>query len=180
MRRFTVLLLAVAVCIALPLFAQEKKDMAPSAMPPMPKPLNDDLLSWMVGEWEGTTTMSEGKSQDWQKVEWGLDNQFIMTTYSANLGGTMVYKGTGPTTVNPQTGEVVGYWFDNMRGMYKGTGKREGNKIMMTWEGTMGTRTDTTEKVGDDKFVVTFSSKDPSGKVSEGRTELSRKKTAMK
>jgi hypothetical protein len=93
----------------------------------------------------------------------------------------MVYKGMGPTTINPQTAEVVGYWFDNWRGMYKGAGKREGNKITMRWEGTMGTSERTIEKVSDDKMVMTFKEKDPTtGKEIEGRTELTRKKSASK
>ncbi|MEK9136300.1 MAG: hypothetical protein AAB393_04200, partial [Bacteroidota bacterium] len=92
----------------------------------------------------------------------------------------MIYKGMGPMTINPMTGEYVGYWFDNWRGMYKGTGKREGNKITMNWEGPMGTSTRTIENVGDDKMVQTYSEKDMKGNVVEGKTEMTRKKMTMK
>jgi hypothetical protein len=182
MRRVAVLLLAVVVCIALPVFAQETKDAAKDAaamMPPMPKPLDDEFLKWNIGEWEGTTTMPMGTSQDWQKVEMSLDDQFILIQYNSSVNGQVVYKGAGPMTIDPKTGGVVGYWFDNMRGMYKGVGKREGNKVSMTWEGGDGTtRWDTTEKVGEDKMVVTFKSKMPDGSMQEGRSEFTRKKMA--
>lgn len=160
MKKAFVLLLAVMACGALPLFAQEQ-DMPKEAMPSMamPTPLADDLCAWMVGEWEGWSTSPMGKSQDWQKVEMGLDNQFVITHYTAKTSEanpeamkawaesmkmskedmdkmmSMTYKGMGPMTINPMTGEFVGYWFDNMRGMYKGTGKREGNKFTIKWEG---------------------------------------------
>jgi hypothetical protein len=205
MRKILVSLLAILAFVALPLFAQEK-EMAKEATPSMtpPQPLADDFFKWMVGEWEGWSTSPMGKSQDWQMIEWGLDNQFVMTHYKAKTSEVneeamkawaeamkmskedmdkmkdMVYKGMGPMTINPMTGEIVGYWFDNWRGTYKGTGKREGNKITMHWEGTMGTSERTIEKVSDDKMVMTYKEPDPSGNVMEGRTEMTRKKMAGK
>jgi hypothetical protein len=210
MRKTLVLSLVLTAFLALvmsplPIFAQEKKEMtneAPSMMPP--KPLDDDFHKWMIGEWEGWSTSPMGKSQDWQKFEWGLDNQFVVVHYTAKPTETnaeamkamaeamkmskedmekmakTVYKGMGTMTVNPTTGELVGYWFDNMRGTYKGTGKREGNKATFTWEGTMGTRDEVIEKVGEDKMVMTFKETSPNGDVSEGRTELTRKKMTGK
>jgi len=210
MRKTLVLTLACAAILALivsplPTVAQEEKKMTQEAMPMTPpKPLADDFHTWMVGEWEGWSTSPMGKSQDWQKIDWELDNQFVIVHYTAKPTETnpegmkamaeamkmskedmdkmakMAYKGMGPMTINPQTGEIVGYWFDNWRGAYKGTGKREGNKITMNWEGTMGTSERTIEKVSDDKMVMTYKEKDPSGKVMEGRTELTRKKAAAK
>jgi len=210
MRKTLILSLALMAFLALaasplPIFAQEEKKMTQEAMPMTPpKPLADDFFNWMAGEWEGWSTSPTGKTQDWQKIEWGLDNQFLMTHYSAKTTevnqeamkawaeaykmskedmdkmAKMVYKGMGPMTINPMTGEIVGYWFDNWRGSYKGTGKREGNKITMHWEGTMGTSERTIEKASDDKMVMTYQEKDPTGKVVEGRTELTRKKMAPK
>ncbi len=205
MRKNLLLCLACILMLALPAFAQEKEMANPAAMPMTPpQPLSDDLFKWMVGEWEGWSTSPMGKSQDWQKIEWALDNQFIVIHYTAKTTEpnqeamkamadaakmskadmdkmqNMGYKGMGPMTINPQTGEVTAMWFDNMRGSYKGKGKREGNKITMTWEGPMGARTDTTEKVSEDKMVVTYTNKEPDGKVTEGRTEFTRKKGASK
>jgi len=207
MRKTLVLSLVLTAFLALvvqplPTFAQEEKKPMPAEAMSMtpPKPLADDIFTWMIGEWEGWSNSPMGKSQDWQKIEWGLDNQFLMTHYTAKTTevnpeamkamkmskedmdkmAKMVYKGMGPMTINPMTGEIVGYWFDNWRGSYKGTGKRAGNKITMHWEGTMGSSERTIEKAGDDKMVMTYQEKDPTGKVVEGRTELTRKKAAPK
>ena len=181
MRRTVVLFLVVVACFALPLFAQEKemtKEAMPSMMPP--KPLEDDFLKWTVGEWEGTTTSPEGLSQDWQKNEMALDGQFVLTHYTAKTPA-FNYKGMGLMSINPITGEVFGYWFDSMRGVYNGKGKREGNKITAHWEGPMGmARDETMEKVSDDKFVIMFKQKMPDGNAMEGRTELTRKKMTTK
>ena len=200
MKRFAWFAFCVLAVYAMPLPAQEKesKEAAQSMSPP--KPLQDDLCAWMVGEWEGFSVSPMGKTKDWQKVEWGLDGQFVVTTYSSTTVEmteeqkkkametwgmskedvenmmNMAYKGMGPMTINPATGEFVGYWFDNWRGMYKGSGKREGNRVTMSWEGPMGTEVRTTEKTGDDTMVVTFKSMDPKGNPMEGRTELKRKK----
>jgi len=195
MKKTSLLFLAALLLVSLPLLAQE---MAP------PKPLEDDLCAWMVGEWEGWSTSPMGKMKDWQKVEWGLDKQFLLVNYTGQTVEMtdeqkktaketwgmsnediekmmkMAYKGMGPMTISPETGEFVGYWFDNWRGVYKGSGKREGNKVTMTWEGPMGTEVRTTEKVSNDKMVVTFKSTAPNGTVSEGKSELTRKKSAMK
>lgn len=138
MRKTLALSLALTAFLALivqslPTFAQEAKKTMPAEAMPMdpPKPLADDLFTWMVGEWEGWTTSPAGKSQDWQKIEWGLDNQFLMTHYSAKQTEVnqeamkawaeankmskedmdkmmaMAYKGMGPMTINPQTGEII-------------------------------------------------------------------------
>lgn len=179
MRKMPWFSLACLVTLALSAFGQEKEAAKDAMAMTPPAPLADDFFTWLVGEWEGTTTSPMGNSQDWQKVELSLDNQFLMTHYTARMP-EMTYKGMGPLTINPATGEITGYWFDNWRGVYKGTGKREGNKVTMTWEGPMGTRTETTEKVSEDKVVTTFKNKEPDGKVMEGRTELTRKKGAGK
>ena len=205
MKRIGFVFLTAFVLLALPLLGQEKekaKEAAPSMTPP--KALTDDLCTWMIGEWEGWTQSPMGKSKDWQKVDWGLDKQFVMTNYTSKTSEMtaeqkkkamedygmsaedvekmikMTYKGMGPLTVNPTSGEYIGYWFDNWRGVYKGTGKREGNKITINWEGPMGTEVRTTEKVSDDQMVVTFKSTDPKGHAMEGKTELTRKKAAGK
>jgi hypothetical protein len=204
MRKSWVLSLVCILLLAGSVLAQEQKA-APEAMSMMPpQALSDDLLTWMVGEWEGWTTSPMGKSHDWQKIEWALDNQFIIMHYTAKTTEpnqeamkamaeamkmskedmekmqNMVYKGMGTMTLNPQNGELMAMWFDNMRGTYKGTGKREGNMFVTSWESPMGTETRTIEKAGEDKMVMTFKGKGPTGEDMEGRTELTRKKGAGK
>lgn len=207
MRKILIVVLALTVCTAMPLIAQEKeKEMAKEEMPSMapPKSLDDDWSKWIVGEWEGQTETAMGKHQDWMKVELGLDNQFLITKYKSKMlemtpeqmqamketmpmsdedlkkMKEMVYNGLGLQTINPMTGEIVGYWFDSWRGIYKGTGKREGNKTTTTWEGPMGSSTRTVEKVNDNKIVVTFTETMPNGKVMEGRSELTRVEATTK
>jgi hypothetical protein len=201
------LLFAVAMLVLLSLLAlgQEKekpKEAAPSMAPP--SALADDMCNWLIGEWEGWTTSAMGKSKESDKFEWGLDNQFVImhaTSKTAEMTEEqkkkameaygmskedlekmmeMKYKGVGPITIDPATGEFIGYWFDNWRGIYKGAGKREGNKITMTWEGQMGTETRTTEKVDENTMVISIKSTDPKGKVMEAKTELTRMKAESK
>lgn len=198
--------LVVFLCLLLvaapSLLGQEKK-IEKEEMPPMvpPAPLNDDFTQWMVGEWEGWTESPMGKTKDWQKVEKGLDDQFVIIDYKGTMSSmtpeqveraaammnmskadaekmmkNWTYKGHGMITLDPTSNEFVAYWFDSWRGMYRGTGKREGNKVTFIWEGPMGTSERTTEKVGADKMVETFKEKGPDGSTMEGRSEWTRKK----
>ena len=70
--------------------------------------------------------------------------------------------------------EMMGYWIDNMRGMYKGKGMREGDMIKMTWYGPQGKATRMTKKLGNDKFVVIAQSTDPKGNPIESKGEFTR------
>ncbi len=90
--------------------------------------------------------------------------------------GEMKYKGMGAITLNPETGESMGYWIDNFRGMYAGKGKREGNKATMEWKGSQGTYKETIEKVSEDKFITSYTFTDTKGKVMEGHGEMTRVK----
>lgn len=205
MKRNLLFVAMVLLLFSLPLLAQEKekpKEAAPSMAPP--SALTDDICAWMIGEWEGWTESAMGKSQEWDKYEWALDNQFVLMSATSKTTEMteeqkakvmeaygmskedvekmieMTYKGMGTMTMNPVTGEYIGYWFDNWRGVYKGTGKREGNKVSMTWEGPMGKETRTTEKVDDNTMVIFIKSTDPKGIVMEAKEELTRKKAEGK
>ena len=171
-------------------------------MPPMapPKPLDNSFMTWMVGDWAGQTTGTTGKTKDWQKIEWGLDNQFVVVNYSSKMVSVspeqmkamtssmkmseeevkkmmeMPYKGMGQFTINPMNGEFMGYWFDNWRGVYKGTGKIEAKKSTTTWEGLRGTSVRVMEKVSEDKMTETFKETESTGIVMEGKSEWTRKK----
>jgi hypothetical protein len=89
--------------------------------------------------------------------------------------GEMVYHGNGAMTVDRESGKIVGYWIDSMRGMYKGEGTREGNKVTLVWKGKDGTYKETMEKVSEDKIVSQFSFTDTQGKLAdEGKSEMTR------
>jgi len=200
MKRLSYMLSALLLLAALPAFAQEKQEEGYAP----PKPIEDDFCKWLIGDWQGWGQSPMGKTQESMKMEWGLDQQFVLTTAKSKMtemspeqmkamaaamgmsekGMEMmkdsVYKGMGPMTMDPKTGEFVAFWFDNWRGVYQGKGKRQGNKLIMKWEGTMGTSTRTIERVSDDKMVLTYKEQGPTGQPIEGRAELTRKKVARK
>ncbi|MCG8604639.1 DUF1579 domain-containing protein [bacterium] len=160
----------LVVLLGLPVMAQE---MVP------PKALDDDFLKWMIGDWEGWTEGPMGKTKDWLKYELGLDGQFLLLQATSE-GAAMSYRGMGAVTLNPETGEIVGNWVDNFRGMYHGVGKREGNKLVIQWEGKTGKSTRTTEKIGENKFRVVAKSVGPDGSTMESKGTFTRKKISDK
>lgn len=147
--------------------------------PAPPKPLDDDMIKWMVGEWEGWSESPMGKTKEWMSCQIGLDGQFMLMSGKSEAQG-QVYKGMGCLTIDPKTGELVGLWIDNWRGMYKGKGKREGNKTIMEWVGTMGKSTRITEKINEDKFVETVKLPGPDGKMTTMKAEYTRVKKMKK
>ncbi|MFQ5603877.1 MAG: DUF1579 family protein [bacterium] len=175
MYKFTIAIMLIAACLAMPLMAQDKDatkdDMA--AMMTAPAPLDDDFMQWMVGEWEGWSESSMGKSKDWVKYEMGLDGQFLLIHYKSQMG-EISYTGMGAITKDAETGDAIGLWIDNFRSMSNGKGKREGDTMTMNWSGKMGSGTRITQKVSADKFVVTESWTMPDGSVMESKSELTR------
>jgi hypothetical protein len=182
------------MAVALTVFAMGIAPLSLLAQMAPPGPLDDDLCKWMIGKWEGTTESSMGKSNDEMEVDWDLEHQFVNMHYKSKIAETdpakleamakamgvtkeqvqMPYKGVGYMTMNPQTKEFISYWFDSMRGMYQGKGKREGDKITTNWESPMGTEVRAIEKAGEDKLVMTFEGKDPQGNVVKGTTTMMR------
>lgn len=176
MRKLVSFVLVLAICVALPLLAQDqetKKSESEMASMMPPPALNDEFMTWMVGEWQGTTESPMGKSTDWQKCSLGLDGQFLLIEYKSTWDGGG-YAGMGALTLT-QTGDVAGYWIDNMRTMSKGMGKREGNVATMEWESQMGKMTRVMEKVSDDKFTVAVKWPGPDGSMMESKSEMTRK-----
>ncbi len=199
MKQMLLFLLACALCMMPAAMAQDKDKHADESA--MPKALDDAMSKWMVGEWSGTGESNMGAAKEWETCTMSLDNQFVemhMTSqftkvnpeFVKNMSAMMkmteqqteqamkstTYKGMGVLTLDPKTNEYVGYWFDSMRGMYKGTGKLEGNKIVMIWEGSGGSSTRTIEKDEKGRMVQSFTEKDPMGNVVEGKSTYARKK----
>jgi hypothetical protein len=82
-------------------------------------------------------------------------------------------------TIDPRTGGIVAYLFDSWRCVATGTGKCDGNKEIIEWKwsaGGQGTSVRTTERVSEDKFVVTEKYTLPDGGTMEDRTQMVRKK----
>jgi hypothetical protein len=81
-------------------------------------------------------------------------------------------------TIDPKTGEIIGYLFDSLRCIAKGRGKRQGNKEIMEWEWSgsgQGTSIRITEKVSDNKLIITEKYTLPDGSTMEDRGEMTRK-----
>ncbi|MCP5105293.1 MAG: DUF1579 domain-containing protein [bacterium] len=174
MKKIIVMMLVVLVFIVMPVLAQEaKKDAPPSFAPP--QPLDNALMKWMVGDWEGSMNGPMGPSKEWLGYKFGMGGQFLFMEGGTKTGA-MNYKGIGALTINAKTGVVEGYWIDNFRGMYHGKGKIEGNKNIMKWDGTMGKSLRIVEKVSENKMVVSVTMAGPDGKDQTFKGELTRVK----
>jgi len=82
-------------------------------------------------------------------------------------------------TIDPKTGEIVGYLFDSMRCVAIGKGGREGNKEIMEWQwfvqGQGVTSIRIIEKISDNKFTINHKYTLPDGKRMEDRGVMTRK-----
>ena len=83
-------------------------------------------------------------------------------------------------TIDPKTGERIGYWFDSQRCIAEGTGRLEGNKEIMEWEwsgtGQGATSVGIMEKINDNKFTLSGKHTLPNGNKMEDNAEFTRKK----
>lgn len=82
-------------------------------------------------------------------------------------------------TIDPKTGERIGYFFDSLRCIAKGTGRLEGNKEIMEWQWSVsgqGTAVRIREKVSDDKLIVTWKHTMPDGRIMKEKMVLTQKK----
>ncbi|MBI3194491.1 MAG: hypothetical protein HYZ34_08520 [Ignavibacteriae bacterium] len=201
MKTLFYILLVILVLVSLPLTAQEKKTESDEQQNSPPQPLNDETSMWMIGEWSGTSESNMGNGDEWQSIKFGLDNQYVIMDYTStytslneesvnNMAKQMnmpkdavegmmksnPYKGHGLMTLDPKTGEWLGYWFDSWRGFYQGRGKLEGKKITMQWEGPMGKSTRTIEIGDDGEMIQNFKEQDSMGNVMEGKSTMTKKK----
>ena len=82
-------------------------------------------------------------------------------------------------TIDPKTGERIGYLFDSMRCIAKGTGRLEGNKEIMEWEwsgtGQGATSVSIIEKINDNTFTLNQKYTLPDGKIMEDKGVVTRK-----
>jgi hypothetical protein len=164
----------------------------------LPPPLTDDWSKWIAGEWEGSGESDAGKGRGSSRFELTLSGQFLIQRGEAAIGEINPeylkkhmhaseeeierfkrsgYQSLEIYTIDQETGEVIGFLFDNLRCMAKGRGKREGYKEIMEWEWAAGHRsTRITERVGDDKLVVTERTRNADGSIMEDKGEMTRRK----
>ncbi len=83
-------------------------------------------------------------------------------------------------TIDPKTGERIGYLFDSLRCIAKGTGKRQGNKEIIEWKWSVTAQGATSvriiEKINDNKFTLNHKYILPDGNKMEDKIEMTRKK----
>jgi len=169
----------------------------------LPKPIDDDWSKWLVGEWEGSGESDAGKGKGWEQIELGLNGQFLIMKGEAEITQitpeqiqylketlhasdeeierfqSSTFKSLEIHTIDPKTGEIIGYLFDSLRCIAKGRGNRQGNKEIMEWEWSgsgQGTSIRITEKVSDDKLIITEKYTLPDGSIMEDRGEMTRRK----
>ena len=167
MKKLLLFVLVLALCFALPVFAQDDNKMESDAgMAMMPPPAIDNaFLKSYVGNWAGKIEGTMGTSEDKLSCQMGLGGQFLMMQVDSksDMGS---YAGMGAMTLG-QDGKVKGYWIDNMRSMAEGTGMIEGNKLTITWKTDMWTYTRTEEKIDDNTLAITGKMVMGDGTVSE-------------
>jgi hypothetical protein len=172
-----------------------------------PKLLVEDWGQGLLGEWETAAESDLGPFKSWVKgtgrmrVEQGIGGQFLIVKRTGRVVElseeyvqhlrqnrhasekdieslrTMPFEELEISTVDPRTGEVIGYLFDSWRCVAKGTGRRAGNKETMRWAwsvGGRGTSVRVTERVSDDRLVVTHTYALPEGATMEDRVQMTR------
>jgi hypothetical protein len=155
-----VLMLSMASCVS---NQKKEPDKGAMPSLESPKAIDNDWSKWLVGNWQGTAKSDFGEHKDWVKgscqmnIELALNSQFLVRKGQAqiislsdeyvkylkenmHLSDSDIEKMRNSTfesmeiyTIEPKTGEITGYLFDSLRCIAKGTGKREGNKEIMSW-----------------------------------------------
>ena len=207
MKRLSAILLIMMVSIASCVTNQKKepdKGSIPSLA--SPKALDDDWSKWLVGDWQGTAKSDFGEHKDWVKgqcrlnIELKLNGQFLIRKGASqitslsdeyirqlkerHLSDSDIEKIRNSSfasmevyTVAPNSGEVIGYLFDSLRCIAKGTGKRQGNKEIMNWVWSgqgQGSSSRIIEKISENKFIATERYTMPDGSIMEDKMEMTR------
>jgi hypothetical protein len=166
-----------------------------------PKPLDDEWSKWLIGKWEVTwdhgaagftiESVLNGQFLIWKR-SWAETDQMtdeekkqLKEAFKASDEDlerflSMPYKLLEIYTIDPKTGERIGYGFDSMRCIAEGRGRLEANKEIMEWEwsGTLqgATSIGIIEKISDNKLTCTHKITLPNGNKREEKTEMIRKK----
>jgi ketosteroid isomerase-like protein len=185
---------------------KEEKKMARENSPTsfQPKSLDDDWSKWLVGEWEGPVESDVGTCKLWIKIDFGLNGQFLIIKSENEIieltaeqikylkdilrasdedierYRSSTFKELQIHTIDPKTGEVVGYLFDSMRCIAEGRGRRQGNKEIIEWKWSGNAQGATSvgiiEKINDNKFTLNHKYTLPNGNKMEDKAEMTRVK----
>ncbi len=209
MKHVSIVLLVAMVSISSCAINEEKETAKESGTTSFqPKPLDDDWSKWLVGEWEGSAESDVGAGKLWAKIDFGLNGQFLIMKSESEIteitdeqrqylkdtlrasdkdierSRSSTFKELQIHTIDPETGEVIGYLFDSLRCIAEGRGRRQGNKeiIEWKWSGTAqgATSVRIIEKINDNKFTLNHKYTLPDGNKMEDKVEMTRNKTAEK
>jgi hypothetical protein len=206
MKRLSILLLVVMVSLS-SYAINEKKEMAKESESAsfQPKPLDDDWFKWLVGQWEGSVEADVGTGKVRTKIEFGLNGQFLVMKSEAEIteitdkqrqylketlhasdeyiekSQNSIFEELQIHTIDPMTGEVVGYLFDGLRCIAEGRARRQGNKEIVDWKWSGAVQSVCIiEKINDNKIVLDHKYTLPDGNKMEAKTEMTRKKETVK
>lgn len=161
-----------------------------------PLPLADAWTQWILGDWAVQGEGDAGKGKGTARFELALGGQFLLCRGSAELTGLNPeylkkhmratdaeverfqkagYQAWEIYTIEPATGEVIGFLFDSLRCVASGRGRREGYRETMHWEWRSGHKsTRITERVSDDRIRLVERTPNPDGSVMEDKGEMVR------
>lgn len=173
-----------------------------------PKPLDDEWSKWLVGDWEGSAESDAGTAQLRTKIEFGMNGQFLIMKGESEITElsdeqrrylrdtlsasdeeieryrSSIFKGVQIHTIDPKTGDVIGYLFDSMRCIAEGRGRRQGNEETIEWEWSANAQGATSvgiiERIDDDKFALHHKYILPDGSEMEDEVEMTRRKMTTK
>jgi hypothetical protein len=139
------------------------------------------------------------------KIEFGLNGQFLIMKSEAEIteitdkqrqylketlhasdeyiekSQNSIFEELQIHTIDPMTGEVVGYLFDGLRCIAEGRAKRQGNKEIVDWKWSGAVQSVCIiEKISDNKIVLDHKYTLPDGNKMEAKTEMNRKKETVK
>lgn len=165
-----------------------------------PSPLADDWSKWMQGTWEGAGESQAGRGSGVEEIELAMNGQFLICRGEATIAEmtpdqvaylktnmhasdeeierfrTLPYRSLEIFTIDPTSGDVLGFSFDSLRCIATGRGRREANRQTINWEWTNGHKsTRVTERAGNDRMVVTQLTPMSDGSVMEETGEATRR-----
>jgi hypothetical protein len=204
MRYAILVLMGVALIIGSSSSEEAREAKGAGAPSFQPKPLDDDWNKWLVGEWEGLADSHAGMARILTKIELGLNGQFLIMKGEARitditdeqerylrdtLGASdediekyrrSTFRELQIHTIDPKTGETIGYLFDSMRCIAQGRARRQGNKEITEWKWSANAQGATSvriiERVNDNKFALHHKYTLPNGSKMEDRIEMARRK----
>ncbi|MGD2034475.1 MAG: hypothetical protein PVF73_05420, partial [Bacteroidales bacterium] len=145
MKKSFAILLVILVCLSSNVISQENETKKEDkTFQFQPKPLADDWNKWLIGEWEGVAESDAGTAKFLIKIDFVLNGQYLImeseskitelsnkqrqylkdTLYASDEDiekyQNSTFKERKIYTLDPKTGEVIGYLFDSMRCIAEG------------------------------------------------------------